>query len=39
LKSGYDAIQLGDDFIIFDATKIKSINNIGTWMVQLKYKK
>lgn len=28
---GYQAVKLDDDYIVFDARRIKSINNKGTW--------
>lgn len=33
---GYDAIQLDDDFIVFDPRRIKSINNKGNWGINNK---
>ncbi len=28
---GYDGVKLDDDYIIFEPTQIKSINNKGQW--------
>tara|TARA_R110000782_G_scaffold65140_1_gene132662 strand:- start:2667 stop:3113 length:447 start_codon:yes stop_codon:yes gene_type:complete len=35
-ESGYDGVKLGDDYVIFEPTQIKSINNKGDWSPQNK---